>query len=171
MSFIFLFVLYFFGYSIGKAIEKCMPSFGIGDIELTECLDSYWASLSEEDRKWAQAEELNSRALGMPMLSGDQFDKLNSMAMTKKKPLQGCHSYDILSNPLYFDDFQYVTAAEEDRTEIIIDDDDDEGNDAAQSDFVRVALNLAYLNPDTAVKFKFDKAMMENLKASSIRIS
>ena len=60
------------------------------------------------------------------------------------------HSYDILANPLYLDDFQYVTAAEDDRDEMIIDDDDDEGNDAAQSDLVRVCLNLAYMTEDKA---------------------
>ena len=51
--------------------------------------------------------------------------------MTKGKPLQGVHSYDILANPLYLDDFQYVTAAEDDRDLMIIDDDVDEDNDTA----------------------------------------
>ena len=67
------------------------------------------------------------------------------------------HSYDILANPLYLDDFQYVTAAEDDRDEMIIDDDDDEGNDAAQSDMVRICLNLAYLTEKEATLFSFDK--------------
>lgn len=57
----------------------------------------------------------------------------------------GAHSYDILANPLYQDDFQYVTAAEGDnRAACIIDDDPDESNDTAQSDLVRIALNLGY---------------------------
>ena len=51
--------------------------------------------------------------------------------MTSGRTLQGTHSYDILANPQYFDDFQYVSAAEEDRNDIIIDDDSDEENDAA----------------------------------------
>ena len=65
------------------------------------------------------------------------------------------HSYDILANPLYFDDFQYVPAGEPNRAEIIIDNDDDEDNDSAQSDLVRVALGLAYLTVDEAKNFKF----------------
>jgi len=73
-----------------------------------------------------------------------------STGKTPGKTLQGVHSYDILANPLYLDDFQYVTAAEDDRNDMIIDDDDDESNDAAQSDFVRVALNLAYLTEKEA---------------------
>ena len=60
-----------------------------------------------------------------------QFEELTSATKTKGKTLQGVHSYDILANPLYLDDFQYVTAAEDDRDEMIIDDDVDEGNDAA----------------------------------------
>ena len=46
-----------------------------------------------------------------------------------------------------------MTAAEDDRAEMIIDDDDDEGNDAAQSDLVRISLNLAYMNEDEAHNF------------------
>ena len=104
-SLMLLLLIYFFGCPIAKTIEKCFPSFAIGNIELNEGLDTYWASLTEEDRKWAQSEEQNARKLGMPMLSDEQFNMLNSTPMTEKKPLQGCHSYDILCNPLYFDDF------------------------------------------------------------------
>jgi hypothetical protein len=63
-----------------------------------------------------------------------------------------------LANPLYFDDFQYVSASLENRDNYIIDDDDDEGNDAVQSDIVRFALNLAYMNEQEAREFKFDQA-------------
>ena len=77
-------------------------------------------------------EEQNARdACSMSILTDSQFDALNSTPKTAGKTLQGVHSYDILANPLYLDDFQYVTAAEEDRNEMIIDDDDEEGNDAA----------------------------------------
>lgn len=65
------------------------------------------------------------------------------------------HSYDILANPLYLDDFQYVTAAEDNRDDMIIDDDDDETNDGAQSDLVRIMLNLAYLHEKEAKNFTF----------------
>jgi hypothetical protein len=67
------------------------------------------------------------------------------------------HSYDILANPLYFDDFQYFSAAMEDRQDYIVDDDSDEGNDCAQSDLVRFVLNLAFLPEDRAMAFSFDK--------------
>lgn len=86
--------------------------------------------------------------------------------MTKDgKTLQGVHSYDILANTLYLDDFQYVTAAEEDRAECIIDDDEDEGNDAAQSDLVRVVLNLAYLTDTEMRNFRMSKGSLNAVDA------
>ena len=84
-------------------------------------------------------------------------DALYYSTQTIGRTLQGCHSYDILANPLYFDDFQYVSASLENRKAYIIDDDSDEENDAVQSDIVRVALNLAYMKEDEAKNFKFDQ--------------
>lgn len=51
-----------------------------------------------------------------------------------------------------------MSASLENRDAYIIDDDDEEGNDAAQSDIVRLALNLAYMNEKKAHAFKFDQA-------------
>jgi len=73
------------------------------------------------------------------------------------RSIQGVHSYDILNNPLYFDDFQYISASTPNRDQYIIDDDSDEGNDCVQSDVVRVALNLAFMNEKEAHEFKFDQ--------------
>jgi len=71
--------------------------------------------------------------------------------------MKGVHCYDILANPLYLDDFQYFSADLDDRSKYIIDDDSDEENDNAQSDLVRIVLNLAYLQPEHAKSFTFDK--------------
>lgn len=77
------------------------------------------------------------------------------------------HTYDILANPLYLDDFQYFSTDREDRADFIIDDDDDEGNDNAQSDLVRVVLNLGYLTEEAASKFEFSKnSYSENVKGA-----
>ena len=130
----------------------------IGDIELDEDIDNYWAALDENDRKWAIREEENARnALNMPIMTEQSLGNLKKSEPTKGKNLQGVHSYDILANPLYFDDFQYVTAAEDDRAEMIIDGDDDMSNNVAQSDLVRVALNLAYMDETDARNFNFNK--------------
>ena len=55
------------------------------------------------------------------------------------------------------DDFQYFAADREDRATCIVDDDDDEDNDNAQSDLVRMVLNLAYLSKEDAQNFTFSK--------------
>lgn len=45
----------------------------------------------------------------------------------------------------------------DDREKYIIDDDEDESNDNAQSDLVRMILNLAFLHEEKAKKFTFSK--------------
>lgn len=158
IAFVFLNVLWYLGDWIQGLLYECFPALRIGDIDINEDIDNYWASLDEEDRKWSTREEENARdALKMHILTDEQFDRLKTESMTKGKTLQGVHSYDILANPLYLDDFQYVTAAEDDRADMIIDDDDDEGNDNAQSDLVRLSLNLAFVLESKARKFKFNK--------------
>ena len=71
--------------------------------------------------------------------------------------MQGIHTYDILANILYIDDFQYFSPAMPDRAKYIIDDDDDEENDNAQSDLVKMVLSLAFMTEDKARNFTFDK--------------
>ena len=156
--FILLNIIWYFSESIHKLLYQCFPGLQIGDVELNEDIDNYWAALDAEDRLWSEKEEGNARdALKMKILTDSQLERLKTAPQPQGKTLQGVHSYDILANPLYLDDFQYVTAAEPDRDEMIIDDDDDEGNDAAQSDLVRVCLNLAYMTEAKARAFKFSK--------------
>ncbi len=163
IAFILLFIIFFLGEYLMNWLYDCMPNLRIGDIEINEDIDNYWKSLDEEDHKWSLREEENARnALKMKILTDEQFNSLKTREPTSGKTLQGVHSYDILANPLYLDDFQYVTAAEDDRAEMIIDDDDDEGNDAAQSDLVRLSLNLAFMNEEQARNFKFDKNAMKS---------
>merc|ERR1712051_805856 len=143
---------------IHKLLYQCFPNLQIGDVELNEDIDNYWAALDAEDRKWSEREEDNARdALKMKILTDGQLERLKTAPQPTGKTLQGVHSYDILANPLYLDDFQYVTAAEDDRADMIIDDDDDEGNDNAQSDLVRLSLNLAFMTEAKARAFKFNK--------------
>lgn len=102
----------------------------------------------------------------MQILTDEQYERLQNSTMVQDgKTLQGVHSYDILANTLYLDDFQYVTAAEPNRAEVIVDGDNDEGNDAAQSDLVRVALNLAYFTKDQAQSFRMDKKSFSDFVA------
>jgi len=159
--FFILNIVWYAGEHVVKCFAKCFPNLTIGDVEIDEDIDNYWATLDEEDRKWSLKEEENARtALKTKILTDSQYEALQNSVMTTRMTLQGVHSYDILANPLYLDDFQYVTAAEDDRDEMIIDDDDDEGNDAMQSDLVRICLNMAYMREEDARDFKFNKSSM-----------
>ncbi len=59
---------------------------------------------------------------------------------------------------------QYVPVSMPDRKLYIIDDDDDDENDEAQSDIVRLILNLPYLKEEDAIKFSFDKSSAKVMK-------
>jgi len=56
-------IVFFFGKLLEKCIAVCFPSVAIGNIELNESIDNYWAALDDEDRKWSTREEENARAL------------------------------------------------------------------------------------------------------------
>ena len=78
--------------------------------------------------------------------------------------LKGLHTYDLLRNQNYYNQFQYEAADVEGRDKLIEDEDQDDSNNAFQSDFVRLILNLAYIHEDerlVSLKFKeakhFDK--------------
>ena len=158
VALIILSIFYFCGHWIEALLVKCCENLRIGDIELNEEIDNYWKALDRQDFEWSHEEEKNSKNLPISqLLTDEQFERLSTRVPTTGKTLQGVHSYDILANPLYLDDFQYVSAAEGDnRALLIIDDDDKEGNDTAQSDLVRVALNMAYLTEEEGRTFKFD---------------
>ena len=49
-----------------------------------------------------------------------------------------------------------------DREKFIIDDDADEGNDYAQSDLVKMILNLAFMTEEQAKQFNFSKDSYSN---------
>jgi hypothetical protein len=143
--------------SIFNLFIKCFPNTKIGDFEIDEGLDNYFNTLDDHDRQWSIKEEENCRhVMNMKILNDETLDKLKN-THTGAKSLQGVHSYDILANPLYLDDFQYFSADREDRKDCIIDDDEDEDNDNAQSDLVRMVLNLAFLTKHQAKAFTFDK--------------
>jgi len=150
--FIVMLFIAIFGSFIMPCMAHCCPRLRIADFEVDQMIDNYWSSLDEDDKTWSLEEERNGREnLGkMRILTDEAYERVQFTEMTKGTTLQGVHAYDILANPLYVEQFQYVTAALPNRNDFIIDDDSDEENDAAQSDIVRVALNLAYLTEENA---------------------
>ena len=72
-----------------------------------------------------------------------------------KKPVQGLAWYNLLSNPVYVQDFSYISVSTPNRENYIVDDDSDEDNDCEQSDMVNILVNLAYVRQMVAEKFEF----------------
>lgn len=72
-----LFVLLTFNELFGNTVMKCLifcfPSLEIGDIELDEDIDNYWASLDDKDRNWALKEDSYSTdTLGLQLFTVKQ---------------------------------------------------------------------------------------------------
>ena len=133
---------------IYKYSAKIFPGVKVGELEIDEDLDNYFNTLDDHDRNWSIKEEENSRqALNMKVLEDETLTKLKTTQM-KDSHMKGVHCYDILANPLYLDDFQYFSSSMDNRADYIIDDDDEEGNDNAQSDLVKMILNLAFLTAE-----------------------
>ena len=164
IMFWFLLVFTLLRGQIWMVLGKMFPKFiKIGEFEIDEDLDNYFNTLDEHDRNWSIKEEENARTvLKMKILTDYTMDRLRNTKLGESH-MEGVHTYDILANPLYLDDFQYFTAADPDREKYIVDDDDDEENDNAQSDLVRAVLNLAFFTEEQAKKFSFDKDAYKNL--------
>jgi hypothetical protein len=153
----FMLILTIFRNSLYNLWMRLFPNSKVGAFEIDENLENYFLTLDEHDRNWSIKEEENCRnVMNMKILTDESLNRLQTTVMGKSH-LQGVHTYDILANPLYLDDFQYFSADRADRKECIVDDDSDEDNDNAQSDLVRMVLNLGYLTKEQAQGFTFDK--------------
>lgn len=54
---IFMMINLIFGNSFMKWLSSKFPNLEIGDVEIQENIDNYWASLDEKDRNWAIKED------------------------------------------------------------------------------------------------------------------
>ena len=149
-----------------KWVTRFFPILRVGDFEIDEGLPNYFTAIDDNDRNWSIKEEEYSREkLNMNILEDETLRKLKSNKLEGNN-IKGVHCYDILANPLYVKDFQYFSPAMDNRAEYIIDDDDDEGNDDAQSDLVKMILNLAFLTEEQAKAFTFNKSAYSNATAA-----
>ena len=115
---------------------------------MDENIGKYCDVLDADDRKYSIAEELNSRLYKLQTMLQAPFNRLYEVPKNKNiRQLIGIHTYDILRNPEYIQKFQYFSADLPGRDDYIVDDDTNEANNNAQSDFVRLLLNLPYFRP------------------------
>ena len=119
-------------------------------IEVDENLPNFFESVKLSDADWVVEENKYYReTYQLKFVDQDFADRLDDTKVAKK-PISGIAWYNILANPRYIRDFNYMTASLPDREDYIVDGDSDEGNDCEQSDLVKILLNLAYLEPEMA---------------------
>lgn len=128
--FFFFLITTFFREKILEIVCDLFPNFEIANFDVDEDLEPFFETLDENARNWYIKEEENSRAtLKFKVMDDENFEKLKAAEKSEEMTLQGVFSYDVLANPLYLHEFQYFSAAIDNREDFIIDDDSDEGND------------------------------------------
>jgi len=196
---------------LNELFDKVFPCWTIGDIDPNEDIADYWKTLDMHDLGFSYHEEMKGRNLfniygpqKFKMMDDYSFGKLEteykrrmeislriengetSLSLDPKASVVGAHSYDILANPNYFDDFIYIPVFQplennptpaygckdmkDQRTKFIIDNDDDEDNDEWVCDKVRVGLNMAYLHEDVATDFTFSDTKL-HANAKQIKVA
>ncbi len=115
-SFIFLIMFWillivtFFKNSILR-LCNFFPFLAIADFEIDQKLPNYFECLDQTARDWSIKEEkYYRRNLGLRVLDEYCKHKLTD-AKQGENLIYGVHSYDILANEEYAEDFQYISAS------------------------------------------------------------
>ena len=117
---------------LNKLFDRLFPFWEIGDCDPNEEIGDYWKCLDGHDLGWSYWEEKQFRTLfdvydkKFQMLDEHSWEQLSKEYERRKEieakneegsqnesiepvsTIQGCHSYDVLANPNYFDDFCYI---------------------------------------------------------------
>jgi len=72
--------------------------------------------------------------------------------------------YSLLANPMYAEDFAYISISEPHRRDLITTDEVDETNEYEQSDLVCLILNLAFVDDNFVKELTFGPGMSEKLQ-------
>jgi len=124
-------------------------------IEVDENLPNFFNAVKLSDADWAVKEcQYYDERYGFCFIRREIVERLDKTELAKK-PITGIAWYNILANPRYVREFNYIPIDVEDRDNLIVDGDANEGNDCEQSDMVSILINLAYVNTETAKNFKF----------------
>ena len=83
-----------------------------------------------------------------------------------KKPIQGVAWYNILANPIYARQFNFIEVNVPSREDLIVDGDSDEENDCEQSDMVQILLNIAFAPRDVVKSFTFGPGISKSFKVA-----
>lgn len=124
-------------------------------IEVDENLPNFYRAVKLSDADWIVDENgYYEKNYKLSFAEKAVVKRLDDWQLAKK-PISGIAWYNVLANPSYVRDFNYISASVKDRADYIVDGDSDEGNDCEQSDLVKILINLAYMDTDQAKKFDF----------------
>lgn len=78
------------------------------NIQIDEDLATYYWAVEKEDRRETILDELNMRNTYNIKMMPDEVLRAYEEAQDVENSIQGVHNYDILSNPSYIQQFQYL---------------------------------------------------------------
>lgn len=151
------------------------------EINVDEDLPNFFKAV-----KLSDADELvleNNNLMRNYYVQPNDPDTIEVLDATKfpKKTIQGTPWYQILANPLYENDFNYIGAHIKEREKLIEDGDKDHYVDGVetlglteackrhrneQSDLVQICINLAYIPDEVARKINFKSGWQKEFKAN-----
>ena len=134
-------------------------------IGVDENLPNFYRAIKLSDADWFVNESnYYMKQYAFTFANKIVVDRLDDTAVPKQ-PISGIAWYNVLANPSYVRDFNYLTASLEDRSDYIVDDDSDEENDCEQSDMVNILINLAYVRKEVAKEFEFKAGYSQTMGA------
>lgn len=140
------------------------------EINVDENLPNFFNAVKLSDAEWFIKESRYCREqYKFSFANKAVVDKLDSLKNVPKKPITNLVWYNLLSNPVYAEAFNYFTVSTPDREKFIVDDDSDEENDCEQSDMVCLLVNLAYVRAIVAKKFEFKQGYSKEFSVNMKR--
>ena len=98
-------------------------------IEVDENLPKFFEAVKLQDADWFVKESNYLKESYYFTFSNKDVVRQLDDCKVAKKPISGIAWYNILANPYYIKDFNYISVDVPCREDLIVDGDDDEGND------------------------------------------
>ena len=112
-----------------KALHKLGYTMGCNEMEVDENLPNFFNVVKLADADWVVFENKALRdTYRFGFVPESTCDRLDNFEMGENQ-IRGVAWYNILANPLYARDFNYIEANVPSRSDLIVDGDSDEGND------------------------------------------
>ena len=103
---------------------------------IDENLPNFFQAVKLSDADWLVFENKNMREnYGFDFITKKVEDRLDDWQLARK-PINGVAWYNLLANPYYSRQFNFIEVNVPDRSALIVDGDEDDSNDCEQSDMV-----------------------------------